>query len=97
MIDQILQIIRLYKKDIIMCPADYPFLYNKLEQTNILTGYKKHWRRVNESLCTYLISHNILKKNWKTYEKMFLNNFKFRDIINMSIQIYNYVFHQFHL
>ena len=65
----------IYKKDIIMCPADYPFLYNKFEQTNILAGHKKHWRRVNESLCTYLISHNILKKNWKTYEKMFLNNF----------------------
>jgi len=65
----------IYKKDIIMCPADYPFLYNKLEQTNILAGHKKHWRRVNESLCTYLISSNILKKNWKNYEKMFLNNF----------------------
>ena len=64
----------IYKKDIIMCPADYPFLYQKFEQTNILAGHKKHWRRVNESLCTYLISHNILKKNWKTYEKMFLNN-----------------------
>ena len=65
----------IYKKDIIMCPSDYPFLYNKFEHTNILTGYKKHWRRVNESLCTYLISHNTLKINWKTYEKMFLNNF----------------------
>ena len=65
----------IYKKDIIMCPADYPFLYNKLDQTNILAGHKKHWRRVNESLCTYLISHNILKNNWKIYEKMFLNNF----------------------
>ena len=65
----------IYKKDIIMCPADYPFLYNKFEPTNILAGHKKHWRRVNESLCTYLISHKILKKNWKTYEKMFLNNF----------------------
>ena len=65
----------IYKKDIIMCPADYPFLYNKLEQTNILAGHKKYWRRVNESLCTYLISHNILKNNWKIYEKMFLNNF----------------------
>jgi hypothetical protein len=65
----------IYKKDIIMCPADYPFLYNKLEQTNILTGYKKHWRRVNESLCTYLVSRNTLKVNWKIYKKMFLNNF----------------------
>ena len=65
----------IYKKDIIMCPSDYPFLYNKHDQTNILTGYNKHWRKVNESLCTYLISHNTLKKNWKIYEKMFLNNF----------------------
>ena len=64
----------LYKKDIILCPSDYPFLYNKLDQTNVLTGYKKHWRKVNSSLCTYLISHHILKKNWKIYEKMFLNN-----------------------
>ena len=65
----------IYKKDIILCPVDYPFLYNKLDQTNILTGHKKHWRKVNESLCTYLISRNILKNNWKIYEKMFLNNF----------------------
>ena len=65
----------IYKKDIIMCPADYPFLYSKLDQTNILAGHKKHWRKVNESLCTYLISRNILKNNWKIYEKMFLNNF----------------------
>ena len=65
----------IYKKDIIMCPVDYPFLYNKLDQTNILAGHKKHWRKVNESLCTYLISRNILKNNWKIYEKMFLNNF----------------------
>ena len=65
----------IYKKDIILSPSDYPFLYNKLEHTNILTGHKKHWRRVNESLCTYLISHNTLKINWKSYEKMFLNSF----------------------
>ena len=65
----------LYKKDVILCPSDYPFLYNKLYQTNVLIGYKKHWQKVNSSLCTYLISHNILKKHWKVYENMFLNNF----------------------
>ena len=65
----------LYKKDVVLCPSDYPFLYSKLDQTNILTGYKKHWRTVNETLCTYLISHDILKKYWKNYEEMFLNNF----------------------
>ncbi len=63
-------------EDVILCPADYPFLYNRFDKTNILVGYKKHWRRVEESLCTYLISNNLLKKYWKNYEKMFLNNFQ---------------------
>ncbi len=65
----------LIKEDVILCPSDYPYLYNKLGSTNILAGHKKHWRRVEESLCTYLISKNQLLKNWKYYEKMFLNNF----------------------
>ena len=65
----------LFKKDIIMCPSDYPYLYNKFENTNILLGYNKHWRIINESLCTYLISKKTLVNNWKTYEEMFLNNF----------------------
>ena len=64
------------KEDVILCPADYPFLYNKFDKTSILIGYKKHWRKVDESLCTYLISNKILKENWKNYEKMFLNNFQ---------------------
>ena len=64
-----------FKEDVILCPADYPFLYSKLNKTNIFIGHKKHWRIVDESLCTYLISNNLLKKNWKIYEKMFLNNF----------------------
>jgi len=64
----------LFKKDIIMCPSDYPYLYNKFENTNILLGYKKHWRTINESLCTYLVSKKTLVDNWKTYEEMFLNN-----------------------
>ena len=72
----------IYKKDIIMCPADYPFLYSKLDQTNILAGNKKHWRKVNESLCTYLISRNILNKSgdksrkWRKYSKESSNRHK---------------------
>ena len=65
----------LIKEDIILCPSDYPYLYNKLSSTSIMAGHKKHWRRVGESLCTYLISKKLLLKNWKYYEEMFLNNF----------------------
>ena len=64
----------LFRKDIIICPSDYPYLYNKFENTNILLGYKKHWRTIKESLCTYLISKKTLVDNWKIYEEMFLNN-----------------------
>ena len=61
--------------DIILCPSDYPYLYNKFENTRILMGYKKHWRQTDESLCTYLLSKNTLKKYWNYYEEMFLNNY----------------------
>jgi len=63
------------KKDVILCPADYPYLYHKLENTIILPGYNIHWRKVKESLCTYLISKNILQQNWKEYIEMAENNF----------------------
>ena len=65
----------LAKRDVILCPSDYPYLYNKFDSTNILLGYKKHWRTVSESLCTYLISKQTLMQSWKSYEEMFLNNF----------------------
>ena len=61
--------------DIILCPSDYPYLYQKYETTRILMGHKKHWRQVGESLCTYLLSKNTLKKFWNYYEDMFLNNY----------------------
>ena len=64
----------LFKRDIILCPSDYPYLYLKNPNSNIFIGHKKHWRQVRESLCTYIISKNILKKKWNNYFKMFTNN-----------------------
>ena len=61
--------------EIILCPADYPYLYVNTELTQNLIGHKKHWRKINQSLCTYLISNKTLKKYWKYYEDMFLNNY----------------------
>jgi len=61
--------------EIVLCPADYPYLYVNTEHTQNLIGYKKHWCKVNQSLCTYLISKMTLKKYWKYYEDMFLNNY----------------------
>jgi len=64
-----------FKDDVVLCPTDYPYLYHKFDYTKILIGSKKHWRKIDQSLCTYLISKKILTKYWSYYEKMFLNNF----------------------
>jgi len=41
-------------RELILCPADYPYLYTKVDPTNIFLGSNKHWRRVEETLCTFL-------------------------------------------
>ena len=41
-------------KDIFMCPSDYPYLYMNNEKTNVLIGNKRHWRTINQTLCTFL-------------------------------------------
>jgi len=53
------------KQELILCPTDYPYLYSKMEQSNILLGNKYHWRQIDESLCTFLTSSLIVKKYWE--------------------------------
>ena len=57
------------KKDIFMCPSDYPYLYMNNEKTNILIGNKRHWRTINTTLCTFMTSKNLLNKYWENFEK----------------------------
>ena len=57
------------KKDIFMCPSDYPYLYMNNEKTNILIGNKRHWRTINTTLCTFMTSKNLLDKYWENFEK----------------------------
>ena len=70
--ESIIEMISAYEKissemnrDIFLCPVDYPYLYKKFDNTNILIGSKYHWRTVNESLLTFLTSKNLIKKYWK--------------------------------
>ncbi len=49
-------------KDIFLCPADYPYLYSKLENSNIYIGNMRHWRSVNETLITFLTSKKMILK-----------------------------------
>ena len=55
------------KRDIFMCPADYPYLYMNNEKTNILIGNKRHWRTVKQSLCTFMTTKFLLDKYWDNF------------------------------
>ena len=55
------------KKEIIICPSDYPYLYAKAELTQNFLGQNYHWRKVNETLCTFLTSKEIITKYWDKY------------------------------
>ena len=80
--DALVEMIYSYQKfssqlndEVILCPVDYPYLYIKTKDTKNFIGFKKHWRLINQTLCTYLISKKTLDKYWPYYEDMFLNNY----------------------
>ena len=57
------------KKDIFMCPSDYPYLYMNNTKTNVLIGNKRHWRTVDRTLCTFLTTKKLLNKYWDNFYK----------------------------
>ena len=54
-------------REIFMCPADYPYLYMNNEKTNILIGNKRHWRTINQTLCTFMTTKSLLDKYWVNF------------------------------
>ena len=56
--------------EIILCPTDYPYLYAKSEMTQNFLGQNYHWRKVNETLCTFLTSKQMIEKYWDKYVSM---------------------------
>ena len=75
------------KKDIFMCPSDYPYLYMNNEKTNILIGNKRHWRTIDKTLCTFMTSTILLKKYWNNFNQNCLDRHDpFEKYIN---EIYN--------
>ena len=52
----------LLKNEIILLPADYPYLYEKNNLTEIFSGIENHWRKVDESLVTFMTSTKLIKK-----------------------------------
>ena len=57
-------------KEIFLCPADYPYLYTKIEYSKIFVGSKTHWRTVNETLFTFMTSKQMILKYWNELKSM---------------------------
>ena len=57
-------------KELILCPTDYPYLYTKIDPSSIFLGANKHWRRVEETLCTFCTSKVIIDKYWNKFVSM---------------------------
>jgi hypothetical protein len=69
--NSIIEMVSTYEKiaselncELFLCPVDYPYLYKKLDNSNILIGNNYHWRTVNESLLTFLTSKDLINKYW---------------------------------
>jgi len=57
-------------KELVLCPTDYPYLYTKIEPSNVFLGSNKHWRRVEETLCTFFTSKKLIEKHWNKFVSM---------------------------
>ena len=64
------RIASLTSNELIICPTDYPYLYVQAENTNIYLGEKYHWRKIDETLCTFLTSKQLVEKHWDKFLSM---------------------------
>jgi hypothetical protein len=55
------------KKELILVPSDYPFLYMEERLTNILTGSHRHWQTLNKVLCSFMTSKEMLETYWENF------------------------------
>ena len=54
-------------RELIFCPADYPFHYMNQRETSILIGSHRHWQIIDKTLCTFLTSKFIINKYWNNF------------------------------
>ena len=52
------------KQDIFICPSDYTFFYDKNYQTFLMIGKDSKWRKVNETLLTFIFSKKLYNKHY---------------------------------
>jgi len=64
------KIASLTKQELIICPTDYPYLYTQSENTKIFLGENRHWRQIDQTLCTFLTSKKVVGKYWNELTSM---------------------------
>lgn len=60
----------LISNELFLCPSDYPFLYGQCEPTQVVIGNQSHWRTVDQTLCTFLTSSQMINKYLKEMTHM---------------------------
>jgi hypothetical protein len=60
----------IFSKEVVLLPADYPYLYAKDDDTKIYLGEKIHWRLVTESLVTFMTSRDLVERKFNDLERM---------------------------
>ena len=50
--------------ELFLCPTDYPYLYFSPEHTKLLLGNQSHWRKIDQTLCTYLTSNKMVNNHF---------------------------------
>ena len=54
----------IFQNEIFILSTDYPYLYKKMDNSNILIGENIHWRTVKESLLTFMTSKKMIEKHF---------------------------------
>ncbi len=52
------------KDEIFLLSTDYPYLYKKMDNSNVLIGENVHWRTVRESLLTFMTSKKMIERHF---------------------------------
>jgi len=63
----------IFQNEIFILSADYPYLYKKMNNSNILIGENTHWRTVKESLLTFMTSKKMIEKHFEKLIDMATN------------------------
>jgi len=59
-----------FNRELFLCPADYPYLYAQADTTKVFLGESRHWRQIDQTLCTFLTSKKIVEKYWNEFVSM---------------------------